>query len=176
MWMRIRSALRNLLDRRQIESELDSEIRSYVDAIVDEKVAEGLSPEEARRRALAESGGMEQIKQAVRDVRAGSRMELVFQDLRYATRQLIRNPVYAWTVIITLAACIGANTAVFSCVNALLLRPLPYAKAKGFFMSRNSGRTNLYYTVFQALIMRSGGRRASLSISSKRTLPGSPTI
>lgn len=126
MSSRIRSALRNLLHKQQIESKLDAEIRSYVDAITDEKIAAGLPPEEARRRALAESGGMEQIKQAVREARAGTGIELLWQDLSYALRQLVRNPVYAWTIIITLGLGIGATTAIFSVVYALLLRPLPY--------------------------------------------------
>ncbi|HXW92049.1 MAG TPA: ABC transporter permease [Terriglobales bacterium] len=126
MLSRIRSALRNLLDQRQIESELDAEIRSYVDAVADEKIAAGLSPDEARRRALAESGGVEQMKLAVREARAGAGIELLWQDVCYALRQLLRNPVYAWTVMITLGLGIGATTSIFSAVFALLLRPLPY--------------------------------------------------
>ena len=126
MWQRVRSALRNLLHKQQIESDLDAEIRSYVDAVADEKIAGGLSHDEARRHALAESGGMEQVKQAVRSGRAGMLAESLGQDLRYGLRQMRHNPAFAWTAIITLALGIGATTAIFSAVYALLLHPLSY--------------------------------------------------
>ena len=126
MWSHIKSALRNLLHTRQVESELDDEIASYVAAVTDEKIAAGLPPEEARRRALAECGGTEHVKQAVRNGRAGAFAESLRQDLRFGVRQLRRNPAFAWTAIITLALGIGATTAIFSAVYALLLRPLPY--------------------------------------------------
>jgi predicted permease len=126
MWSRVRSALRNLLHKRKIESDLDGEIRSYVDAVTGEKIAGGLSPNEARRRALAESGGMEQVKQAVRNHRAGMLAESLGQDIRYGLRQMRHNPAFTWTAVITLGLGIGATTAVFSAVYALLIRPLPY--------------------------------------------------
>jgi len=126
MWSYIKSALHNLLHKQQVETELDDEIRSYVDAVTDEKIAAGLSPEEARRRALAESGGMEQVKQAVRNSRAGTLAESLGQDIRFGIRQLRRNPAFTWTAAITLGLGIGATTAIFSAVYALLLRPLPY--------------------------------------------------
>jgi hypothetical protein len=126
MWSRVGAAIRNLLRRQQIESELDAEIRSYIDSVTEEKMAAGLSHDEARRRALAESGGMEQVKQAVRNSRTGTFAESVGQDIRYGLRQLRRNPAFAWTAIITLALGIGATTSIFSAVYALLLRPLTY--------------------------------------------------
>jgi predicted permease len=126
MWSRVRFTLRNLLRKQQIESDLDAEIRSYVDVATDEKIASGLSHEEARRRALAESGGM---KQAVRNGRAGMLAESLGQDIRYGLRQLHRNPALTWTAVITLGLAIGATTAIFSAVYALLLRPLPYPGA-----------------------------------------------
>lgn len=124
--LRLRSALRNLLRKQQVETELDAEIHSYVDAIADEKIASGISPKEARRQALAECGGLEQVKQAVRDERASTLFESIIQDIRYGLRQMRRNPAFSLTAIITLALGIGATTAIFSAVYALLIRPLPY--------------------------------------------------
>jgi MacB-like periplasmic core domain len=126
MWSHIKSALRNLLHKQQVESELDDEIASYVAAVTDEKIAAGLAPEEASRRALAECGGTEHVKQAVRNGRAGTLAESLAQDVRYGLRQLRRNRAYSLTAILTLALGIGATAAIFSAVYALLLRPLPY--------------------------------------------------
>ncbi len=128
MWSHIKAAFRNLLHKRQVESELDDEIASYVAAVTDEKIAAGLTPQEARRRALAECGGTEQVKQAVRNSRAGALADSLSQDIRFGIRQLRRNPAYSSTAIITLALGIGAATAIFSAVYGLLLRPLPYPR------------------------------------------------
>ena len=126
MWSHLKSAFRNLLHKQQVESDLDDEIRSYVDAVTAEKIAAGMNAEEARRQALAECGGAEQVKQAVRNGRAGTLAESVGQDLRFGIRQLRRNPAFTWTAAITLGLGIGATTAIFSAVYALLLRPLPF--------------------------------------------------
>src|ERR1700722_17280784 len=126
-WIRFNSVLRNLFRKQQVENQLDDEIRSYVEMRTDEKIAAGMSASEARRTALAEVGGIEQVKQAVRDHRAGAKVERLWQDARYGTRQLRRNPGFTVTVIVTLGLSIGANTAIFSIVNALMLKSLPYS-------------------------------------------------
>ncbi len=127
MWSHIKSAFRNPLHKQQVESELDDEIASYVAAVTDENIAAGLAPEEARHRALVECGGTEHVKQAVRNGRAGALAESLRQDIRFGIRQLRRNPAYSSTAILTLALGIGATTAIFSAVYALLLRPLTYS-------------------------------------------------
>jgi putative ABC transport system permease protein len=126
LWSRFVSALRNLFRKQQVESQLDDEVHAYVDMLAEERTAAGMSASEARRTALVDFGGIEQVKQAVRDHRAGTDLELLWQDVRFGFRQVRRNPGFTWTAIVTLALSIGANTAIFSIVNALMLKSLPY--------------------------------------------------
>ena len=111
------------------DRDLDDELGAYVDARAAAYERRGLAPADARRAALLEVGGVEQIKERVRDVRIGSTLEAAARDVRYGARVLWRSPGYALVVIMTLAVGIGVNAATFSVVHAVLWRSLPYPDA-----------------------------------------------
>jgi predicted lysophospholipase L1 biosynthesis ABC-type transport system permease subunit len=121
---RLASLWRNLARRGQKERDLDDEVRAYAAILEDENAARGLAPEEARRQALIEMGGMEQVKEQVREAKMGALLETVAQDVRYGVRTLTRTPGFTTAAVIALALGVGATTAIFSVVDGILLRPL----------------------------------------------------
>jgi len=118
--------LRSLFTRASRERDLDQELRAYIDLLAAEKVRAGMSPSEALRAARAEAGGMEQIKEEVRDVRPGAWIESTWQDVRYGVRLLRRSPSFAFLAVLTIGLGIGANSAIFSVINGVVRKPLAY--------------------------------------------------
>src|SRR5271167_2988674 len=127
LFVKARSVLRNLSMSRRLEADLDQEVHSHLELLIEENIRAGMSPKEAQRAARIELGGIEQVKEQVREKRLGNWIPSVFSDCRYGVRQLRKNSGFTVTVIITLALSIGANTAIFSMVNALMLESLPYS-------------------------------------------------
>jgi hypothetical protein len=117
--------LRSLFQRKVVEAEIDDELRFHFEKQVSKFIESGMQPEEARRLARLEFGGMEQVKEEHRDARGVSFFETLLQDVRYGLRILGRTPVITSVAILSLALGIGANTAIFSMMDAVMLRLLP---------------------------------------------------
>jgi len=120
--------LRSLFRRETVESETDAELRFHFDQQVAKFIKSGLTREEAMRRARLEFGGHEQLKEEIRDARGVNLVETLIQDVRYGLRILARTPVISCIAILSLALGIGANTAIFSLIDTVMLRMLPVQK------------------------------------------------
>ena len=127
---RLNSLWRNLFHKDRVDQEFTEEIQAYLDMVTEENIRQGLTPQEARRNALVEVGGVEQVQERVREIRMGQFIETAWRDIRFGVRALVYSPIFTVVTVLSLALGIGANTAIFSVVNGLLLRPLPYPESE----------------------------------------------
>ena len=139
MISRLRALWNNMFRRQLLDRDLDEELQAYLELVSAEKIREGLSPEEAYRDARRDIGGVEQVIQSVREVSAGAWLDWLVQDLRYGVRTLAKNPAFTLVAMATLALGIGANTAMFSLLDQVVLRLLPVSHPEQLVIVRETG-------------------------------------
>ena len=151
---RIGSVFRTWLRGNRLDRDLNDELQACLDELVARKMREGRSREAARREALLELGGVEQIREEVRSGRFGHEAIVTLRDIRFASRLLARSPGFSVVATLTLALGIGANVAVFSVMHAVLWRGLPYPDADRLVLVRQHNPENEWNTSvvdFQAI-------------------------
>ncbi|MBV9302066.1 MAG: ABC transporter permease [Acidobacteriaceae bacterium] len=136
--------------RRPAETQLDSELRYHIERLIEEKVAAGLTRDQAHREAMLDFGGREQIKEDLRDVHRFATLENTIANLRSGIRLIRKSPSFSAAVILTLALGIGANTAVFSAIDAILLRPLPFPESDELILVRQHDLQGRVSNIFVA--------------------------
>ena len=158
---RLVSIVRGWFTGAAAERAMDDELQAFVEMAAAQKIRDGIAPADARRLAMLELGGIEQVKERVRTGRHGASLDEIGRDVRYGMRMFVRNPGFTATVVLTLALGIGANTAIFNLVDALLLRMLPVRSPQELVQvnlrtasSLASGGESLSYAIIQALDAR----------------------
>src|SRR5258705_2652643 len=170
MLSKMKTRLRALLQRNRMEHELDDEVRFHLEKEIEQNIARGMSEDEARIAALRSFGGVEQVKEQSRDTSGVRLIEEIWQDLRYGVRMMRKTPVFTCVAVLSLAFGIGANSALFSMVDAVLLRTLPVREPErlvvfvwksgppfrtsgrsGYFIPDGPGFSSFHYNIFDRL-------------------------
>jgi predicted permease len=156
LWRHISRGIRVLFNRKSADREIADEVQSYLEQATAAEMARGLSPEEARRSARLEMGSPMAVREQIREYGWENAVDTLFVDLRYATRRLLRTPSFSAATVLTIALAIGAATAIFTAIDGILLKPLPYAHsdrlvalvhaAPGIGIKEMNMAPSLYYT------------------------------
>jgi putative ABC transport system permease protein len=149
MLHRFIASLRNLFQHKHVDQDLSAEIDSHVQLLADEYIASGIAPDAARRAAQIELGGREQVRNEVREARSGILLEQIWQDVRYGVRTLRKSAGFAVLAVFTLALGIGANTAMFSVIDGVLLQQPPFAdpgRVAVVWQKQPNGNNNVFST------------------------------